>query len=477
MKKNAVLSSSPDISEAESKSNSILPAPKAEYYDLSDAQKRIWIIDNRMGGSKAYNMTSAFILHGNFEPEKFKTIFYALADKYEILRTTFRIVNGEPKQFISEKHNIKIEIKKVADKLQALVEYNNQANKIFNLGTGPLVDAVILEQFKDLFYLIINIHHIVCDGWSTPILTDEISRMYNELTDTGKFGINKISVNYKDFSFWKNNLLKNGGLDEAKNYWLEKLSGFSQKPALPYDFERKSNNIDSGKRIHLVFNNRISEFITKLAADCGATEFIVLSALLYLLIYRYSSNGDIIIGTASAGRNRPELEDQVGYFLSTLPLRVKVETAITFKELIEKVKITFADAYNYEDYPFDRIIEELGLYSDDSGNPLFDILILFQNTKEPAFNLNGIKTVPLTEESITSKFDLMFEFFKNKTIELLLEYNSGLFSENTIKIILEDFKNIIETLIINPSALLGEVLSGTNNRNLIKENSVISEDF
>lgn len=158
-------------------------------------------------------------------------------------------------------------------------------------------------------------------------------------------------------------------------------------------------------------------------------------------------------------------------------MRVKVDTKKNFTELIEIVKTTFADAYNYEDYPFDRIIEELGLQGGEGANPLFDVLALYQNTREPVFNLKGIKVEALTEESITSKFDLMFEFFKNEKFELLLEYNSGLFTENTIKTMLDDFMKIIEKLKNNPSALLGEILSSQVNQKTIKENEEISEDF
>jgi len=422
----------------------IKPVFNQEDYPLTHAQKRLWVIHQMEENPMAYNMMGAFQLKGALDVMALEKALDTLVQRHEILRTTFVLRDGEPRQKIVTL--LKAKILSVKAQIANPREYLERAAiKPFNLETGPLFKAELIETAPDSYILFFILHHIITDGWSIAIMVKELSVLYAAYSTGQENPLTELRIQYKDYTTWQNELLKSKAINESKSYWHNKLSGELPVLALPLDYTRAPVQTFNGRRLYFKLDKSL------MATETNASLFMVLVTLVKILLYRYTGQEDIIVGSPIAGRPVLELEDQLGFYVNTLVLRDQIEGEKSFVNLLEQVKQTATEAYHHQNYPFDRLVEELNLKRDLSRSPLFDVMVVLQNQENTPFNLNGITVFPYELTSSLSRFDLTFNFLETESgIEGRIEYNTDLFREERIQRMVSHFQELIKSVISTP---------------------------
>lgn len=463
----------------ESKSRTLVdmiqPFKKQDYYPLSHAQKRVWLAHQLEGGELAYNVLTANNLIGNLNIEAFKMTFQYIISRHEILRTNFITVEGSPYQVVREA----IDNKFVFDYLDfseasnaevlAKQELDRHTRVVFDLEKDSLIRVSVIKtsHLKHLFVL--SMHHIICDAWSKDIITKEIINIYNTFNRELQPAIPPLRIHYKDFAAWQQ---KNASEDKA--YWQKQLEHYKNVVDLPLDFPRKSAQTYGGDIVYEVFDKAISDGVREISKKYGVSPFMVGLTAVYLLLHRYTEAADILVGTTVAGRDHPDLENQIGFYINTLPLRTKIDSDDTFETLLQKTKNTTLEAYKHQQYPFDNIISDVGLKKDFARSPLFDVLvelISVASAQEVLQQMTDIKVKEYPLKTVFSKHELAFRFFDNQDeFAISLEYNSDLFKPETIELMHARLKIILETVVTNHTILIHDLsLSNIQNSDSVFE--------
>lgn len=444
------------------------PVPVQEYYELSHGQRRFWILEqisNDIDGIN--NMPFAIELKGNFNKDIFFKAYEAIIKRHESLRTTIQLVNGEPKQKINQYQPLKngwqfVDLRRISDKNERVKEIAlMEAGQAFNLVEGPLLKTKLLQTEDDAFVLFYTMHHIISDKWSQEVLNYEILKLYNAYSKGEEFTLKPLKIQYKDFAAWQNKLYNSQVFSAHKEYWMNQFKNSIPVLELPKDFARPAHQTFNGKTVKYELPSNLSINLRKLSQKHGTSLFMTLLASVKALLARYSGQTDFIIGTTHAGRNHSELENQIGFYVNTLPLRTRIESADTFIELLSKVKETTLSAFEHQDYPFNRIIDDLNLERDMSRSPLFDVLVELHNVDiegERNLKMDDVSITDYKVDFSTSKFDLTFHFTEEQQdIQVFLEYNTDLFKQERIERMLEHFSNLLAAIIKNENVLVAEV--------------------
>ena len=404
--------------------------PLEEYYELSHAQQRLWILCEMEKDFYTYNLPSIIEVKEPLDKDILEKAFNALLLRHESLRTNFIIINNTPKQIITPyKYQI----------LEQIENIEQEAKKVFDLQKDVLIEMKIIDT-KTLF---LNMHHIISDGWSMNVLTKELSELYSEFKENKPSALKPLKIDYKDYSNWHNTLLKNQEyVAQEKNYWLGSLEEY-QKLNFPTDFPIKRSFV--GKKVSFLYNmQKINTFIQK------DMLFAFLVTLTNILLAKYSNQEDILIGIPVANRENELLFEQIGFYVNTLPLRVKLESQKSFQENLTVVKKTILEVLTHQNYPFDMIVNDMKEEKELSRNPLFNILTVLQNREHNLFS--SYKEF----DNESSKFDLTFNYEEvGENLELTLEYNTNLFKSATIERLLLNLETFISSL--EPTKLLKDL--------------------
>jgi len=438
----------------------IEPAEEKEYYDLSYAQRRLWILCQFEEDSTAYNIPGAVIISGPFRVEVFEKAVHALVNRHENLRTVFISVNGDTRQKMIK--NFKFNLRPLDLRLLHLQEeekvektrkiYIEHANKAFNLETGPLIRFGLIQWEDERFLLMYNIHHIISDGWSQGIIHNEIVGLYNAFLAGKENPLPSLRLQYKDYTYWHNHVIGKGYSTDWSEYWLEKLKDKPNGIELPLDYARKPIQTFNGGRVVFTIDKERASRLYRLSLEEDATFFMSLLTLLCIFLYRYSGQTDIIIGAPIANRKYPELHHMTGFLVNTLVYRAAVTPGQSFRELLGIVKQEALNCYKYQDYPFDVLVEKLGLDRDLSQSPLFNVMLAHNNTKTENIELGmeglTFSEYPYSTEFNMSKFDLIFFMDEiNDEIYTRIEYNSDLFEHSTIRRMADSFLTLLDSVI------------------------------
>ncbi len=436
--------------------------PEKESYDISNAQKRLWVLDQFEEKSIAYNMPSALILDGNFETDSFRQAYSFMINRHESLRTVFISENGNPKQKILKYPQFDIEIIDIRNSSDIEKEARLLAEKDlhtpFNLNIGPLVRFTIIRLEDEKVLLLLNMHHIISDGWSMSIFIKEFLASYGSLKDGNTPELTPLRIQYKDYSAWQNNLLDSSGMDNQREYWLDKLSGKLPILDLPSDNIRPATQTFNGNNISFVMPEEINLRLNDLCLESKASLFMMLQALVKVLFHRYTGQEDIILGSPIAGRVHQDLENQIGFYVNSLCLRDTIEGGLTFKEFLENVKQTCTDAFDNQDYPFDRLVEELDIKRDISRSPLFDVTLVLQNNETVAVEFDGLNLSSYNTENTISKFDMSFNYSeRDGSLFCGIDYNTDIYSKDRIKRMAEHFKTLVTSVLDNPESTIKDL--------------------
>ncbi len=430
-------SDSGDISNTKIYQNIPLCPPSEPDYEVSHAQRRLWILDKMEENFTAYNQSAGFLFKGRFNTKLFKEAVEFAAVRHESLRTVFVEKEDaekadEPRQKIVDNQKIlfsEIDLSVEPEPEKAAKEIASQLpHQMFDLANGPLWSATILKLGENHHVILLNIHHIICDGWSLVILENEVLTAYLMLSQRQKPNMKPLPLQYKDFAAWQNRRLHSAEMDRHRSYWHEKLQGEIPVLNLPTDFTRPLVRTYSGAVVRTeIPADQIEEF-NRFCSKNRASLFTGVAALLKVLLFRYTSQEDIIIGSPVAGRDHADLEGQIGFFVNTLALRDMLKPDMRFSELLETVGTTVIEAFDHQLYPFDRLVEELNVLRDVGRSPIFDVMLVLQNNVGVTASIEGVSISEFDFELNQSQFDLTFIFSEGGNSQT--EYDKS-DSENT----------------------------------------------
>lgn len=420
---------------------------------LSFAQQRLWFINQLEGGTDtSYNMPWAFRLVGNLNLAALQKAFQTLVQRHESLRTTFvPIDDGETMQFVDDEFSLTLPVIEITEK-QVLDRVNEHASYQFNLSQGPLIKVSLLKLSNKEHILLMNLHHIVSDGWSMGIFNHELSILYSAFCKGKKSPLAPLPIQYADFACWQRQWLQDEVLERQLDYWRKQLQGAQALLALPTDYARPAVQSYQGKELPFSLSQQLVQSLRQLSQAQGATLYMALIAAFKVLLTRYSGQTDICVGLPIANRQQQELENVIGFFVNTLVLRTRLTSNITVRQLLQQVKDTTLAAYANQDVPFEHLVDALQTQRNTSYMPLVQVVLVLQNAPQKGLDLPGLRLTELGYQHRTSKFDLIMDMTESpEGITGRLEYSTDLFDESSMQCFIEHFQVLLQGIVDHPT--------------------------
>ncbi|PCN46334.1 hypothetical protein B9C88_02170 [Brevibacillus laterosporus] len=434
-----------------------------EFYPVSSAQKRLYILSQLIGGEISYNMPNVVRIDGELDQERLEIVFQKLISRHEILRTSFELVNGETMQRVHPNVDFSIEYAEASiEELEAIIQ---GFVRPFNLEQAPLLRVGLIKIEKDSHVLMLDMHHIISDGVSTGILMQEFISLY-----TGG-ELSSLRIQYRDYAVWQREGVHREAIKRQEAYWLEVFQGEIPVLNLPVDYARPAMKSFEGSTFEFVLDQKSSDGLRQIAAQTGSTLYMVLLAVYTTLLSKYSGQEDIIVGTPIAGRPHPDLENMIGIFINTLAIRNYPAGEKTFYEYLQEVKEASLKAYENQDYLFEELVDKLDVNRDMSRNPLFDTMLVLQNLEKKEQELEGLRISSYASEQTISKFDLTLHAMEDAdTVLCSFEYATRLFKRETIERMAKHFIQLVDELVSEPHAKLSAIeMLTTDEKKLILE--------
>src|SRR5262249_17590766 len=400
------------------------------------------VLDRMEDGSSAYIVPTALRLRGALNAALLEKCFGEVTRRHDVLRATIGIDpdTGLPYQAVSEWKPFKLEVLDLCDEPEELrlrrarSIANDEARHRFDLSTGPLLRASLLRLAEQDHVLLLMIHHIVSDMWSTQILTREITALYSAFACGSKSPLPDLPIQYVDFANWQRNRLSGDLLERQLSYWRGHLCGRLPLLDLPTKGQRPPRHTTNGAEKEWSLSRDTVESLRRLSRARGATLFMTLLAAFKVLLFRYTNQEDLIVGSAIAGRTRREVEGLSGLFINTLVLRTGLSGDPTFEELLRRVKEVGLGAYANQDVPFEKLVDELAPDRDLSRTPMFQVMFSLQNVPENESTSLGLSIAPFPLEVKTAKFDLTLTTLEDERgLNGVWEYNTDLFGDEFIE--------------------------------------------
>ncbi|MBC8757076.1 amino acid adenylation domain-containing protein [Kordia sp. YSTF-M3] len=439
-------------------------AETKENYPLTQGQQRFWML-HQFNQSTASHITSVSKIKGEFHPEAFAKAMKTIVNRHDSLRTVFKTKAGEVYQQIIPAMSFEFEVgvldfsSQLEPETLAKSRAYDVANSSFDLSEGPLLRVELIKISEAQYYFTFVIHHIISDGWSIDIISKELQSLYKSYSLGSDSALAPLRLQYKDYVAWYASYESTSSYEASRAYWLDRFSG--ELPTLELPFSHNSGDAlsFSGAYLHHTFDNNISKKLKELCASQQVTTFTGIMSVLSSLFYQLTGNTDMIIGTDTAGRIHQDLENQVGYYLNLLPIRIDFSSEDSFTEVLASVHEHLLAGYSHQSYPFDTLISELGLQRNMGKLPLLDVLVLFQNF-ENALGFNDlIEDVSITSQTIetpTSLNDLLLEFNeKDDSLALTVRYNTAIYNEAQLTVFIASLEELLAKIVAEPTKEIG----------------------
>ncbi|MDG2156241.1 MAG: non-ribosomal peptide synthase/polyketide synthase, partial [Gammaproteobacteria bacterium] len=453
----AELMESEDKTEAEAP---ISPTARDEDLPLSFAQQRLWFLDQLDPENAVYNIPWAIGLSGQLRMAALQNALDVLVQRHEVLRTSFPSADGNPLQLIAAAAPIVIDAINMNDSNDSALQNKlaELAQAPFNLSEGPLLRAHLICIDENEHILILVMHHIISDGWSLNILFRELVLAYESACAGQQVELPSLPIQYADYATWQRQWLTGDELDRQVNYWRDQLTGAPAKLELPTDKPRPAVQTFNGDYVSRMLSSELQLALKEIARDNGCTFYMVLLAAFNVLLYRYSGQDDLVVGTPIAGRRRSELDGLVGFFINTLVLRSDASGQPTFLDFLERVRKTALGAYASQELPFEKLVDELQPVRDMSHTPLFQVMFILQNAPWDAENFEELKARPVPLQFGTAKFDLTLSMAERKDgLEAYFEFNTDLYEKATVERMLDHLEVLAAGIIENPQQQINEL--------------------
>jgi amino acid adenylation domain-containing protein len=438
-------------------SERLRPVPRDGELPLSFAQQRLWFLDQLQPGNSVYNVPTAVRLVGALGVSTLKDSLNEIVKRHEVLRTTFISRQGEPSQIIAPSLKLALPEYDFSDlpeserEREALEFASHLSQLSFDLAQGPLIHADLLRLSEQEHILLVTIHHIVTDGWSAIVFFEELAAVYDGLSKGQPPSVPDLPIQYADFAVRQREFLSGAVLDRQLDYWKKQLAGAPGVLSLPIDKPRPALQTFDGATQFRQLPEHLRDSLTSLSRREGVTLYMVFLAAFQILLFRYTSQDDVVVGSPIANRTRSEIERLIGFFVNTLVMRTDLSGNPTFRELLKRVREVALGAYAHQDLPFERLVEELQPARDLRRNPLFQVMFATYEAPVQRLELAGLTFRQLEIESKTTKFDLtLFVAEVGDALQCQLDYNTNLFTADTATRMLDHFQLLLENIARNP---------------------------
>jgi amino acid adenylation domain-containing protein len=421
---------------------------------LSFAQQRLWFLDQLEPGIPVYNRPVVFRLTGQLDINVLDRCLNEIVRRHEILRTSFPVIDGEPSQVISQKLTIPlpvVDLTGFADderEAEALRRATWESHQPFDLAAGPLLKARLFRLDAEKHLLLLLTDHMVSDGWSDHLLIGEITKLYHAFMNGRPSPLTDLPIQYSDYALWQQSEVEERRHTEDASYWREQLKDAPLLLNLPTDRVPPSVQTYTGARQVFSLPVGLAEELRDLSRRENVTLFMTLFAAFTVLLYRYTGQGDLLVGVPVLGRDRVETEELIGVFVNTLVLRTKLSGDLRFFDLLRRVREAALAAYAHQELPFEKLVNLMRLDRDPSGTPLFQVMFQLRNFPGCDAKLSGLGVEPISLDIGLAKFDLSLEIAeKANGLECLFEYNRELFDAATLLRMQAHFRNLLENIV------------------------------
>jgi amino acid adenylation domain-containing protein len=435
----------------------LIPMQRNGNIPVSFSQQRLWFLDQLEPGNLFYNIPVAVRLSGGLDDQILQRSLDEIVLRHEVLRTRFGNINGVPIQIIDPP--FQVEIRRIDLTEAAPDERQNQAENLllvdaqmpFNLETGPMIRVTLLKMHPEEHIAMLVIHHIAADGQSMMILVQELAALYGQLIHDEQIGLDPLPVQYADYAFWQRSWLEGNVLEEQLNYWKTQLAGSPPLLELPTDRPRPAVKTFAGAILSFQLPDALSGKIKELCREAGATPYMFLLAAFQTLLFRYSNEEDILIGTAIANRSHPEIENLIGFFVNTLVMRTDLSGNPGFLQLLARVREVTLGAYAHQDLPFEMLVDVLQPERNLSYTPIFQIGFDLQTIHFDRIDFPGLKIEPVQFDSKRAAYDLLMSVtLAGNSISGSLEFNSDLFDKDSAEKMIAHYKILLAGIVDGP---------------------------
>jgi amino acid adenylation domain-containing protein len=431
---------------------------------LSYAQQRLWFIDQFQPNSALYNIPLAWHLKGTLSKIAFEQSLNEIVQRHEILRTNFININGQPSQVIHAENPrflAIVDLQHLGTNEQEIAVQEimqEQTNQPFELAFDSLIRITLIKLSETEHILIICMHHIISDGWSMGPFAEELATLYDANTQGKLNPLTPLPIQYTDFAGWQQKWLQGEFLQTQLNYWKQQLADAPALLSLPTDRARPSVQTFTGEHPKCVIPLELTQKLTQLSQKQGVTLFMTLLAAFNTLLYRYTGQLDILVGSPIANRNHNEIEGLIGFFVNILVLRTDLSENPSFTELLHRTREVSLAAYTHQDLPFEMLVKELQPERDLSLTPLFQVMFTLHNTPGAALELTGLSVSSIPVEIKTAKYDLSLTLeHTNQGLSGVWEYNTDLFDRTTIEGMTGHFVTLLESIVAHPEQQISQL--------------------
>ncbi|MEI2579470.1 non-ribosomal peptide synthase/polyketide synthase [Scytonema sp. PRP1] len=442
----------------------ILPRAKDAELSLSFAQQRLWFLEQLQPNSALYNISEASRLVGTLNQAALEQSLQEIIQRHEALRTNFIAVDGQARQIIQTRTDWQVSVVDLqhlpANEQEIAVQQlaQQQALQPFDLATQPLIRATLLVLNEAEHILLVCMHHIVSDDWSMGVFVQELTALYNAYAQGQPTTLPTLPIQYADFALWQRQWLQGDVLQSQLDYWQEQLKDAPALLALPTDRPRGAVQTFAGAHQKFELSPQLTERLTQLSQQQGATLFMTLLAAYDTLLYRYTGVADILVGTPIANRNRSEIEGLIGFFANTLVMRADLSANPSFSDLLRRVREVALGAYAHQDLPFEMLVEALQPERNLSHTPLFQVMFVLQNAPMSEVEMTGLTLSHISTAGVTAKFDLTLAMGNTEAgLVGVWEYNTDLFDASTIERMAGHFVTLLEAIVANPQERISQL--------------------
>jgi amino acid adenylation domain-containing protein len=442
----------------------ISPISRTEAMPLSFAQQRLWFLDQFEGQSAFYNMPAAIRLRGELDTEALRLTLQAIVERHEVLRSRFIIEKGAPAQVIGVAMRIELPIDDLSSlpvdqrETRAREHARVEASTAFDLAKDVLLRARLLTLADDDHIALLTLHHIVSDGWSMGVLVNEVAALYAAFVEAKPSPLPPLPLQYADYAHWQRQWLQGEVLARQRDYWKRQLADAPALLSLPTDRPRPAVQRHVGSTVEVTLDAAATTALHALARQSQATLFMVLTAAFNVLLSRHAGQDDVCIGTPVANRPRSELEALIGFFVNTLVLRTRLDGNPRFDALLAQVRETALAAYAHQDLPFEQVVEDLKPPRHLGHAPLFQVMLILQNTPASSLELPGLRLEALPEETPAAKFDLTATVVEQgEGLRIRLGYNTDLFDDSSMAQLAARFVRLLHSVAQAPTQRIGAI--------------------
>ncbi len=437
---------------------------RPERLPLSYAQQRLWFLDRLAGGSIEYNMPVALRLRGELDRQALEKTINTIVTRHESLRTHFAEIEGEPVQVIEPELRIELRVEDLTAldeeerQVRVLAGLREEASQSFDLARGPLLRMKLFKLGERDHILLRTMHHIVSDGWSEGVFNRELAELYQAFCEGRENPLKPLTVQYADFTLWQRNKLEGGALDEGLKYWRQQLDGMAERLELPTDRVRPPVQSFDAELAQTILSVDLVERLKRLSQSQQATLYMTLLAGFGVLLERYSGQQDVVVGTPIANRQEAQLEEMIGFFVNTLVMRVKVDEEKRIEELVAEVRRVALEAYEHQDMPFERLVEELSPERSLNTTPIFQVIFALQNAPRIPEQMKGLELEPVSGDEMRVKYDLEVHAWEREgEIGFYWLYNRELFDGWRMEQMGRHYVRVVEAMAGDAQGRIGSI--------------------